>query len=100
MSGFGQVTGQHFVCLLSAFCRFQNLETPGAANYFAHTNFTVTATMQIRKNILITLMILTALALIVCVYLFFNRRIEAMETKRQTPHSENLSRNHSSDIKS
>jgi len=39
MSGFGQVTGQYFVCLLSAFCRFQNLETPVAEGYFASTNF-------------------------------------------------------------
>jgi hypothetical protein len=39
MSGFGQVIGQHFVCLLSAFCRFQNLETPFAESYFAQTNF-------------------------------------------------------------
>jgi hypothetical protein len=39
MSGFGQVTGQYFVCLLSAFCRFQNLETPVAQNYFAHYKF-------------------------------------------------------------
>jgi len=39
MSGFGQVTCQHFVCLLSAFCRFQNLETPFIETYFASTNF-------------------------------------------------------------
>jgi hypothetical protein len=39
MSGFCPVIGQHFVFLLSAFCRFQNLETPFAENYFAYTNF-------------------------------------------------------------
>ncbi len=100
MSGFRPVIGQHFVCLLSAFCRFQNLETLVAENYFAHTNFTLTVTMQIRKNVLITLVILIASFLIVGVYLYFNKRIQSMETKRQTPHSENIHRNPSINIKS
>jgi hypothetical protein len=39
LSGFGQDACQHFVCLLSTFCRFQNLETPVAEGYFASTNF-------------------------------------------------------------
>jgi hypothetical protein len=100
MSGFCPVIGQHFVCLVSAFCRFQNLETPFAENYFAHTNFTLTVIMQIRKNTLITLVILIASLLIVGVYLYFNRRIQAMEIKQQAPHSENVGRNPSINIKS
>jgi uncharacterized membrane protein YidH (DUF202 family) len=93
MSGFGPVTGQHFVCLLSAFCRFQNLEQAFAESYFAITNFTMTVTMQIRKKTLVLLIILIALILIVSVYIFFNRRIQNMEIKSQTPHSENINTN-------
>jgi hypothetical protein len=100
MSGFGQVTGQHFVCLLSAFCRFQNLGTPVAEGYFAITNFVVTVAMQIRNKTLIILVILSALLLIVSVYIFFNRRIQAMETERHVPHSENIGRNPSININS
>jgi len=62
--------------------------------------FIVTVTMQIRKKTLIILVILTALLLIVSVYIFFNRRIQAMETERQAPHSENFGRNPSINIKS
>jgi uncharacterized membrane protein YidH (DUF202 family) len=97
---FWSVTGQHFVCLLSAFCRFQNLETPFAETYFAIINFIMTATMQIRKKTLIILIILTALLLIVSVYIFFNRRIQEMETKTQAPHSENINRDPSINFKS
>jgi len=93
MSGFCPVIGQYFVCLLSAFCPFQNLQSSFTETYFAQTNFTVTVTMQIRKNTLVILIILTALLLIVSVYIFFNRRIQRMEIKSQTPHSENMNTN-------
>ena len=56
-------------------------------------------TMQIRKNILLVLIILVAFLLVVSVYIFFNRRIQEIENKRQAPHSENIT-NPSINIKS
>jgi len=59
----------------------------------------MTITIQMRKKTLILLVILVAL-LIASVYIFFNRRIQAMETERQAPHSDNMNTNPSINIKS
>ncbi|HET6996339.1 MAG TPA: hypothetical protein VFI06_15200 [Chitinophagaceae bacterium] len=56
--------------------------------------------MQIRKNTLLALIILIALLLVISVYIFFNRRIQEIESKGQPPHSENVDRNPSINIKS
>jgi len=59
----------------------------------------MTITIQMRKKTLILLVILVAL-LIASVYIFFNRRIKAIEAEHQAPHSENIQKNPSVNIKS
>jgi hypothetical protein len=82
---------------LSAFClppvHFLSVSKLGntcCRRLFCIYKFFMTVTMQIRKNILLALIILVAFLLVVSVYIFFNRRIQQIENKRQAPHSENL----------
>jgi hypothetical protein len=84
------------VSILSASCPlfvgFKSWKHPSLKTILHLQIFVVTTIIQMRKKTFILLVILAAL-LIVFVYIFFNRRIQAMETERQGPRSENMKTN-------